>query len=512
MFPQTLKKINQLMIQRLPRLVMMPALLLSVSVAMAATSWPQYQGQAQHTGKAGDTSTVHAPTSKPAINWYLKTGGSVRSSATVTLNATTVGDEQGVTVAYSDTTVPGMAAGSTTVQVNATATVHVGDPLMIENDYLGPVTAINTTTDPKTNIVTNTITVTYASTVPHADGVALTCALTRADTLSVAANAGDPAIKVNNPGRFMLGDLISINGVANGHVTAIVGYTLTLDTPVSAAYAIATSVTVGNPGKTSAYIGSDDGTLYALNPDSGLLYWKSTANAALGAVRGAPAVDANLARVYVASASGRIFAFAEQGEFLWAYPNVTAPAFGPIAGAPVLDAAGNIYLVANGQANANGTQTPATVYQITPDGTLGASFALNADETAGSLALYSNSAGNLRVVCGTTNRAVANTGHLPARWQRSGRIDAVAELCHRGAHRRTGGRRGWHRLCRRSRRYGLRLHGECGNPDLADGECRQSRGVARRGRVGGERRLFQRLHRALRARHGRRADRDIDGG
>jgi hypothetical protein len=76
--------------------------------------------------------------------------------------------------------------------------------------------------------------------------------LTPSDTLAVAASANAPAIQVTSLGRFRAGDLISINGVANGWVTGSNGYTLTLSTPVVANYAIGALVTAQRQPATTA--------------------------------------------------------------------------------------------------------------------------------------------------------------------------------------------------------------------------------------------------------------------
>ncbi len=225
---------------------------------------------------------------------------------------------------------------------------------------------------------------------------------------------GSSYVKVDSPERFLPGDLVEIihptdpglyetftvGNITNNYVG--------LKTALKNSYPPGALLRAGRPGAWAAFIGSDDGYLRALDPETGAAIWRTTANSYLGAVRGAPVVDAAHDRVYVTSAGGRLFAFAQNGQWLWCYPTVLGPALGPISTSPALDEAGNVYFATDS----------GYIYKVTPDGELAtssvdpakyATFPVSPDPAlspiAGGLALYRAAATadpvDLRVVIAT---------------------------------------------------------------------------------------------------------------
>lgn len=365
-----------------------------VSALAAVTPWLQYQRSAHHTGKIGDDASETAPTGN-ALRWVLRTGGAVRSSAAIITSGEIV-PLTGVTGT--------IAQDSTTLTVNQATDLHLGDPLQIGDDYLGPIQSITGMT----------VTVTYAATAAHTDA-AVDRAINRQDRLQSAAKVNENWVVVKHPERFIVGDQVTIDTTDTAYVIQIIGATLTLDKPLTNAHNADAAITAGAPAPAPnglGFVGSDDGYLYAFNPLNGTRYWKSNADDYLGAVRGAPVIDKERGRIYVASLPGRVFAFTLNGESLWAYPDVTTPALGTINHAPVLDDNGNLYVAVDGGAKKeDGSYDPPAVIQINAAGELKHAFPLAAGEYAGGLALYKNDAGTLRIVFGTTNKAAA-TGKI----------------------------------------------------------------------------------------------------
>lgn len=230
---------------------------------------------------------------------------------------------------------------------------------------------------------------------------------------------GSSYVKVENPERFLPGDAVEIfhptdpalyetftvGGVTNSYIG--------LRTALKNSYPVGSLLRVGRPGAWAAYVGSDDGYLRALDPETGTAIWRTTASSYLGAVRSAPVIDAAHDRVYVTSAGGRLFAFAQNGQWLWCYPTVLGPALGPISTPPVLDEDGNVYFATDS----------GYIYKVTPDGELAtssidpakyATFPVSPDPAlspiAGGLALYRAAATanptDLRVVFATRNGKV----------------------------------------------------------------------------------------------------------
>lgn len=205
---------------------------------------------------------------------------------------------------------------------------------------------------------------------------------------AVVLGPGAHSFTVNHPEQFLPGDLVQITHPARGDyeylpVTRIEGDRLYLDPDftLQRTYPAGSNLWVGQPGRWVAFAASDDGALRAVDPDTGQLLWRTTADAYLGAARGALAVDRRLCRVYVAGAGGRLFAFAQSGLFLWAYPPLQGGAPAPIAAPPVLDDQGNIFLAT----------LEGRVVKITPDGVATGEYPAAGDPPAGplvGLALY----------------------------------------------------------------------------------------------------------------------------
>jgi len=264
-----------------------------------------------------------------------------------------------------------------------------------------------------------------------------------------ALGPGARSMQVIHPERFLYGDLIDIIDPSDpaihdtARITGIGGNTISFvsnrsDGNLGNIYPSNTMVRAGQPGKPTAYVGDENGVLHASNPEVMESYngaktnepeqhWLQPALNYLGAVSGAPAVDANLGRVYVTSLSGRLFAFLQNGQLAWIYPTIDQPALGPIHTAPVVDDQGNIYIAADsGSISTAGLYPGSQVYKINPDGVLAADATpftpsgLTAQDTAQitSLALYRTdvtNTGTLRVVVGvkvTTQGSTARTGML----------------------------------------------------------------------------------------------------
>lgn len=208
-----------------------------------------------------------------------------------------------------------------------------------------------------------------------------------------ALGTGATAMQVNHPERFQIGDLIDIIDPFDPaiHDTAriysiqnstIYFFTNRPSGVLANTYPTDAIVRAGQPGQPTAYVGAEDGALRAANPEvmetygsanQPMQHWRQTGYNYLGAIEGPPAVDATLGRVYVTSLSGRLFAFAENGQFLWAYPALDQAALAPMKVPPVLDEQGNIYIAADGGGrfiqNNKYVYPSSQILKITPDGT-----------------------------------------------------------------------------------------------------------------------------------------------
>ncbi|MHB9131375.1 MAG: outer membrane protein assembly factor BamB family protein [Armatimonadota bacterium] len=272
-----------------------------------------------------------------------------------------------------NSTLSAPAASSTqTLQVANPAYFAVGDVVVVQ-DLPVPLGSGQSETVVITRIVGNTFTVNSYAT--------MTRLLMHNYAVNATVTGGINAFQVMHPERFLLGDTITlVDSVVPGRkeeviVTGIRGDTLIIhslstatrnDHKLNYDFTLGSTIWVGHPGQWTVYIGSDDGYLRAIDPDNGpdrdtrYGHWQNSVEQYLGKVRGTPVVDNRLARVYATSVTGRLFAFAQNGQYLWAYPRLQSPSVGPISVSPVLDEQGNIYFA---------TQT-GYVYKVTPDGIL----------------------------------------------------------------------------------------------------------------------------------------------
>ncbi|MHB9025623.1 MAG: outer membrane protein assembly factor BamB family protein, partial [Armatimonadota bacterium] len=390
--------------------------------------WPQYQRNDIHSGSLEGASNAQytAPTTLNSstasyfdatkLRWAVNTGGAVGSSVAVTRNGDTI---RKAVLAQAST------IGSATLVVYDAGNLYVGDILLLGDEYLGPITAITRAAG------NDTLTVTYAPEAAHNVNDEVAVSLYRRDALAAAATGPTNQLRVEHPERFLAGDQLRL-GAKIVTVTAINSDLLTIAPSliIGESYAAGTLVWVGQPGEWAAYFGSDDGWLRAVNPDNGVPYWRNNAGYYLGSVRGAPLVDDVLGRVYVTSAGGRLFAFAQNGQFLWAYPALGTTAAGAILGSPVLadhldhDGVAQRYIYC--------ATEDGVVYELTADGELATS---SVDGTTpcrypatgalspivGGLALYraanDKNAANLRVIFGARNGKVyALDGNLNRVW------------------------------------------------------------------------------------------------
>lgn len=208
---------------------------------------------------------------------------------------------------------------------------------------------------------------------PAALGMEVIIATNPADPLNKnIIGPGTTQFTVQNGGRLQVNDFATFKDPLTGvsetvKISSVSGTDVHVNTSFTNYYSAGASISVGQPGEWAAYFGSDDGKLRAVNPDTGALIWQQSVTGALGAVRGAPAIDSALARIYVNSVSGRLFAFAQSGLFLWSYPNLRAFGLAPASGSPIIDAAGDIYF----------TCEDGSAVRVTPDG-VGYTFRPNA--------------------------------------------------------------------------------------------------------------------------------------
>lgn len=380
-------------------LLALAALLFGLVTALAAVvDWPQDRQNSQHTGVAGDNANGFAAPDETSLRWSLKTGGAVRAGAAVVHR----------TAAYRRYLLTAASSGKT-LAVASPELFAVGDRLtltsgaVVENAVVAVV-----------NGASLTLAATLANTFPAGATVDVTGVSVK---LAVAATAAALSVTVDHPERFVAGDDVVVTDGVTGVTRRLTAVSTKYGT-LSFAAALGIAPAAGNPVTVAtapadpfllsdiAYLGSDDGHLYAVDPSYGRVFWRTAADNRLGAVRGAPAVDMTRARVYVASLPGRIFAFDLDGEFRWMYPPKTEPALGPIAGAPVVAADGRVYFAAGGGTRlADGSYQRAGIYAIDPAHVTDAGYAplrfgLPAGELPGGLALYQLDGGALRVLFG----------------------------------------------------------------------------------------------------------------
>ena len=101
---------------------------------------------------------------------------------------------------------------------------------------------------------------------------------------------------------------------------------------------------------TTAYIGSWDGNLYALDTTDGAVRWKTPTR---DHVYASPAIAAD-GTVYIGSADGSLYAFSPAGEILWTFDTLD-----PIRSSPAVAGDGTVIFGAG----------DGTVYALNPDGT-----------------------------------------------------------------------------------------------------------------------------------------------
>lgn len=118
---------------------------------------------------------------------------------------------------------------------------------------------------------------------------------------------------------------------------------------------VRSSPAIGPDG--TIYIGSDDGYIYAINPN-GVLKWKFRTE---GAVRSSPAIGPD-GTIYIGSDDGNIYAINPNGTLKWRFETG-----GPIWSSPVISDEGTLY---TGSDDDN-------LYAINPNGTLKWSFTTN---------------------------------------------------------------------------------------------------------------------------------------
>ena len=221
-------------------------------------------------------------------------------------------------------------------------------------------------------------------------------------------NAGQTSIAIANPERFLPGDTVKISDLSDATkfeyvtVTQLQGSKLVLAAPVVGSYQQGYLLQAGFYWRPASgprqavwmsYIGSDDGLLRAVDPESGAVIWANDVQQYLGAVRGAPVVDQAYGRIYVTALTGRLFAFAQNGQFLWAYPQLSDTPLGTISTPAVLDDNGFVYFASDS----------GTVYKVTPGGVLAPQVAdptktctfTMSGPTAGNLAIYRSAIDNL---------------------------------------------------------------------------------------------------------------------
>ena len=399
MVPRIWKLISNKALRLAPATVLMTVAILAILVVAGlavVVDWPQYQRDSHHIGALKVANNSIAPILPANLIWSLQTGGAVRST-------TAYVPQEGMTTLELAGISASIAAGDTILTVNDPAPdLNIGDPLFIgdpmllnSGEYLGPILAITRSATQAVVTVRNAPENAYTLQPLHVS-------LYRQDQLKTAFNhlpvADADTLTVKNPERFLVGDLIMVlddDPVNNeiGTIKSITGAMITLDSTLQKDHPLNAVITAGLPAAPITggmlYVGSDDNYLYAVNPLNGNVCWKSNADYRLGAVRGAPLIDSARGRVYAVSNSGRIFAFSFSGEMLWSYPDVNIPALGQIDSAAVLDGDGNIYFAANeGAKDINGKVTPATIYSLSPAGTLNNSQLLPTDYQPGGVAIY----------------------------------------------------------------------------------------------------------------------------
>jgi len=138
--------------------------------------------------------------------------------------------------------------------------------------------------------------------------------------------------------------------------------------------AVQSSPAIGDDG--TIYVGSNDGHLYAVSPD-GSPKWQFPDPLSIGAVQSSPAIDNNNTpadstddTIYVGSNDGRVYAINPDGSskgLNWPFDTLTG---GPLMSSPAIDLTGGLH---NGTiyigAGTQGTDDDGKLIAINPDGT-----------------------------------------------------------------------------------------------------------------------------------------------
>jgi outer membrane protein assembly factor BamB len=127
------------------------------------------------------------------------------------------------------------------------------------------------------------------------------------------------------------------------------------DTPTGSIISSPAIDLTGGPHDGTIYVGSNDGHLYAVNPD-GSPKWQAPDVGSVGAVNSSPAI-ADDGTIYVGSDDGHLYAVdPDDGSLIWQFPS--AGSIGAVRSSPAIGSDGTIYV---GATNGN-------VYAINPDG------------------------------------------------------------------------------------------------------------------------------------------------
>jgi VCBS repeat-containing protein len=352
------------------------------------STWPQYQHDPLHTGAPGARDERFAAPydigssafDSTRLRWAVNTGGAVVSSAAHARHMETPRNNRQNPAGASVALVSMVQGENTLAFANSVASIfYVGDPLIIGDDYLGPITAISTDG--------RTVTTTYAAAATYGNTALVEVSALRVDRLQnlVEVYTSDTKVLCTAPERFLVGDVVKITDLSNpanttyftvgsfmgNYLMLASGQTVGVRITKANGYKLEAGLfylTAGTPHKAAwmTMIGSDDGNLRAIDPDTGTVIWRNDVEQYLGAVRGSPAVDSVRGRIYVTALTGRLLAFGMNGQFLWAYPSLDSTPRGPIVSPPVLEDevnpadAGMIYVGGD----------DGVVYKITPNGTL----------------------------------------------------------------------------------------------------------------------------------------------